>query len=93
LISLASVLVVFVLWSVSTALQWVNPLFLPSPAAVWTAFVEILHNGYKDHSLGYHIFQSMYRLVTALLLSNSKFKKSGRVGGGRECRVREHKIN
>jgi len=29
----------------------------------------------------------------ASLTSNSKFKKSGRVRGGGECRVREHKVN
>jgi len=69
LISLASVLVIFVIWYTITALKWVDHLFLPSPAAVWSAFVEILKNGYKDNSLGYHIFQSMFRLVVALSLA------------------------
>lgn len=68
-ISLATVLVILLLWFVSTAFGWVNPLFLPSPLAVWSAFVDILLNGYKGNSLAYHIFQSMYRLVTALLLA------------------------
>jgi taurine transport system permease protein len=69
-ISLTSVLAIFLLWSVSTSLKWVNPLFLPSPAAVWTAFIDILNNGYKGNSLTYHIFQSMYRLVVALVLAS-----------------------
>ncbi|KXS91577.1 taurine ABC transporter permease [Microcystis aeruginosa NIES-88] len=68
-ISLGAVLLIFALWSLSTSLGWVNPLFLPSPAAVWSAFVDILQNGYKGHSLLYHIFQSMYRLIAALVLA------------------------
>lgn len=69
LIALISVLSILLLWFLSTSLKWVNPLFLPSPAAVWSAFVDILINGYKGNSLAYHIFQSMYRLVTALVLA------------------------
>lgn len=68
-ISLASVLVVLVLWYLATALKWVDPLFLPAPGAVWSAFVEILRDGYKGSSLGFHIYQSMYRLGLALLLA------------------------
>jgi taurine transport system permease protein len=36
---------------------------------VWSAFIEILQNGYKGNSLAFHIYQSMYRLVVALLLA------------------------
>ncbi len=68
-ISLASVVVVLLVWYTVTALNWVNPLFLPSPIAVWSAFIEILRNGYKGNSLGYHICQSMLRLVTALIVA------------------------
>lgn len=68
-ISLGSVLVVLLVWYLSTSLQWVSPLFLPSPAAVWSAFIEILLNGYKGNSLVFHIYQSMYRLVVALVLA------------------------
>lgn len=68
-ISSASILVVLLLWYLSTSLKWVDPLFLPSPAAVWSAFIEILLNGYKGNSLVFHIYQSMYRLVVALVLA------------------------
>lgn len=68
-ISLASVLVVLALWYLATALKWVDPLFLPAPGAVWSAFIEILRNGYKGSSLAFHIYQSMYRLGVALLLA------------------------
>lgn len=68
-ISFASVLVVLILWYLATALKWVDPLFLPAPGAVWSAFVEILRDGYKGSSLGFHIYQSMYRLGVALFLA------------------------
>jgi taurine transport system permease protein len=68
-ISVGSVTVIFLFWYAITALKWVNPLFLPAPSAVWSAFIEILNNGYKGNSLVYHIFQSMFRLVTALILA------------------------
>ena len=68
-ISLGSVAIIFLLWYAVTALKWVNPLFLPAPGLVWSAFVEILQNGYKGNSLGYHIFESMFRLVSALLVA------------------------
>lgn len=68
-ISLTSVLVILALWYLATALKWVDPLFLPAPAAVWSAFVEILRDGYKGSSLAFHIYQSMYRLGLALLLA------------------------
>jgi taurine transport system permease protein len=68
-ISLASVLVILALWYLATALKWVNPLFLPAPATVWSAFMEILRDGYKGSSLAFHIYQSLYRLGVALLLA------------------------
>ncbi|HEY9627037.1 MAG TPA: ABC transporter permease subunit [Coleofasciculaceae cyanobacterium] len=69
LISLASVSFILLLWFIATALQWVSPLFLPTPASVWSAFLEILKDGYKDNSLLFHITQSMYRLLLALVLA------------------------
>lgn len=69
LISLASVIFILLLWTLATSLRWLDPLFLPSPASVWSAFIEILQNGYKGNSLVFHIYQSMYRLVVALFLA------------------------
>lgn len=69
LVSIASVLIILALWYIATAFQWVSPLFLPSPASVWAAFLEILRDGYKGSSLIFHIYQSLYRLVIALLLA------------------------
>lgn len=64
-----SILIGLALWFVVTSFNWVNPLFLPTPGAVWTAFVEILRDGYKGTPLIFHILQSMYRLGIALLFA------------------------
>jgi taurine transport system permease protein len=42
------VAVIVMLWFVSTAFGWVNPLFIPAPQKVWVASIDILQNGYKD---------------------------------------------
>ena len=68
LISSASVLVVLLAWFAVSHLGLVNPLFLPTPDAVWKAFLDILQNGYKGNSLAFHVYQSMFRLFVALLL-------------------------
>lgn len=69
LISLTTVAIVFLAWTLVTTNELVSPLFLPSPMAVWDAFIDILQNGYKGNSLIFHIGESMYRLVLALVLA------------------------
>ncbi len=69
LIALTSVVFGLLIWFVVTSLEWVDPLFLPSPIAVGTAFLEIWRDGYKGSSLLFHIYASMFRLAVALLLA------------------------
>ena len=69
IISLTSVIVVLVAWTVITQLKIISPLFLPSPGAVWDSFLEILQQGYKSKPLLFHIGQSAYRLTLALVLA------------------------
>ena len=68
-ISLTTIAIVFLAWTLVTANKLVDPLFLPSPMAVWDAFIDIWQNGYKGNSLIFHIGESMYRLTVALLLA------------------------
>lgn len=68
-ISLVAVISVFILWEMGGRLHWFNPIFIPSPEMVWSAFQEILQEGYKGQSLGFHIWASMQRLFIALVLA------------------------
>ena len=69
IISFTTIAVVFLAWTLVTTNKLVDPLFLPSPMAVWNAFIDIWQNGYKGNSLIFHIGESMYRLTVALLLA------------------------
>ena len=69
IISLTSVILVFIAWTIITQLKIFSPLFLPSPKAVLDTFIEILQNGYENKSLLFHIGQSAYRLTLALVLA------------------------
>jgi len=68
-ISAAAVALVLFLWWGVTAAEWVNPLFVPSPAAVWQALTDIFSSGYKDSSLLTHIGASMKRLLAAFAIT------------------------
>ena len=65
LISLGSVVIVFVVWDLITRFDLVSDVFVPSPAETWSAFVEVLRDGYKGNSLLSHIAASMQRLFLA----------------------------
>lgn len=65
-VSVGAVAVALVLWQVSTTAGWVDPVFLPTPATVWNAFVDLVQNGYKGNTLLAHISISLVRLFVAV---------------------------
>lgn len=68
-VSVVAVLIVLGVWEIGGRLHLFNPIFVPSPEMVWSAFIEILHEGYKGQSLGYHVLASMQRLFMALFFA------------------------
>ncbi|MFC6331881.1 ABC transporter permease subunit [Paenibacillus septentrionalis] len=67
-VSVVSVSIVLFLWWIASRHEWINPLFLPSPADVWAAFMTIVQDGYKGSSLLAHIGASLQRIAIALSL-------------------------
>ena len=65
-ISLLSVLVLLAVWQAVTAARWIEPLFLPPPAAVWEKFVRVAGEGYMDATLWQHAGASLARVALAL---------------------------
>ena len=65
-VSIASVLVVFLIWQFATSGGLINQIFLPSPNRIWQTFTELIQDGYKGKSLLSHIGISMRRLFIAL---------------------------
>jgi taurine transport system permease protein len=66
-ISTATILVVLAAWALSARLQLVSPVFLPSPAAVWTKFIVVINDGFVDATLLQHVTASLGRVFAALL--------------------------
>ncbi|RDE19388.1 ABC transporter permease subunit [Motiliproteus coralliicola] len=61
--SCLSVLTLALAWYLGSALELVNPIFWPSPMAVWDQFVSISSEGYRNFSLWEHIWASLYRIL------------------------------
>ncbi|MEB3100978.1 ABC transporter permease [Ferviditalea candida] len=68
-ITAGTIIAIFLLWFVISKLHLVNATFFPSPAQTWSAFQDILLNGYKGESLLYHLYNSLFRLFAAFFLA------------------------
>lgn len=53
----------FLAWRLVTRYGLVNPLFLPSPEAVWAAFVKTATEGYQGSLLHEHLAASLWRVL------------------------------
>jgi taurine transport system permease protein len=69
LISLATLLLLFAVWTVASEAKWVNPIFLPTPTEVWRAFREVLLEGYQGSLLHEHIVASLKRVLAGYLIA------------------------
>lgn len=69
LISVSVIVAIVAVWWIITALDMVEPLFLPSPASVWEAFTRTLTDGYRERGLLVHLGVSLQRLLAALAMA------------------------
>ena len=65
LITAVTILAVLLIWWGATEWNLVNTRIVPRPVAVWNAFLQILKNGYKNHTLIAHLAASLSRLIAA----------------------------
>ncbi len=69
-LSAASVAALALLWWLATHLHWLPPLFLPTPEAVWQAFVDAWHGRIQGGlPLSEHLFWSTLRVFGAFALA------------------------
>ena len=68
-ISIVTIAVLLVAWTVVTAAGWIKPLFLPSPQAVALQFWEYLTGAANDKPLWQHFVASMGRVFAAFALA------------------------
>jgi taurine transport system permease protein len=68
-ISVATVVVLVLLWALVTNMGWVKPLFLPTPQAVFQQFVDYLTGTANDKPLWQHFGASILRVSAAFWLA------------------------
>ena len=68
-ISVFTIVALFALWWLVTAMGWIKPLFLPKPQTVFEQFVEYLTGNANDKPLWDHFYASMLRVFSAFLLA------------------------
>ncbi|MBW4079897.1 ABC transporter permease subunit [Paenibacillus sp. S150] len=68
LLTIGTILVLFLIWFAVTELKLVSGILVPSPRKVFSSFVQILQEGYKDHSLLTHLTDSLMRLLSSFVL-------------------------
>ncbi len=68
LISFITVVLIVVLWFVTTNNNMVDEKFVPTPQKTWKAFLEVCQN-YKNYTLLEHLGSSMKRLVESFALA------------------------
>jgi len=68
-LSVASILAFIFVWWLVTALGWVKPLFVPSPGAIVTKFVQIWQNGFTNTPFLEHVAVSTARVFGAFALA------------------------
>ena len=69
IITIASIFFVLLIWFLSTNLNWVSPLFVPSPQRVLRVFRDIMVNGYQGTPFAMHLLSSMRRLLVACFIA------------------------
>ncbi|WNS43961.1 ABC transporter permease subunit [Paenibacillus sp. MMS20-IR301] len=68
LLTISTILILLLLWFALTELKLVPEILVPSPNRVFTSFIHILQEGYKDNSLLTHLRDSMMRLLSSFVL-------------------------
>jgi len=66
-ITALSLLVLVTAWITATSLGLVDDLFLPGPALLWSGFLDLLENGYRNRSIWEHAGWSLERVLAGFV--------------------------
>lgn len=66
-ITAATLIVILLVWQAITSFQVVNGIFLPSPASVWKAFVDLTTVGFLGHTLPQDLVLSLERVAVGFI--------------------------
>jgi len=65
-LTISTWLIIFLAWYIITKIGVFSATLVPSPSKVWTAFLDILKNGYNRISIWIHLGVSFKRLLVAI---------------------------
>lgn len=80
-LTVATWIMIFVVWYLLTKFEVFSPTLVPSPKRVWTAFLRILARGYNKDPLWLHLWASFRRLFLALIFAISSAVPLGLLSG------------
>lgn len=80
-ISILTAIIIVAVWFLVTEYGSLSELIFPSPRSVWSAFLKILREGYKGHSLWIHLLDSLKRILIAYGLAIVTFVPLGLLSG------------
>ena len=63
LLTAVTLLSIFLFWFAVARYRLVSELFVPAPASVWEAFLDIASEGYRGGTLLHHLLDSLYRVL------------------------------
>lgn len=69
IITLVTILIIFVFWLEITRRGFVPKIFVPSPHDVWKSFTETLIEGYHGKGLIYHLLVSLARVLLGWIVA------------------------
>lgn len=69
MLTLATIILILLVWFFVTNFGIANSKMVPTPQAVWNAFIDIIQNGYKNYSLLQHLGASMERLFISFFFA------------------------
>lgn len=69
MLTLATIILILLVWFVVTNFGIANSKMVPTPQAVWNAFIDIIQNGYKNYSLLQHLGASIERLFISFFFA------------------------
>ena len=67
LLTAVTLLSVFLFWYAVARFRLVSELFVPAPASVWEAFLDIASEGYRGGTLLHHLLDSLYRVLVGFV--------------------------
>jgi len=66
--SVGAIVVLLLIWIVGWLTGFINPQYFPTPATLWSAWADLVKNGYSGHPLWQHIGISLFRTLVGFAI-------------------------